>query len=112
MTPRACFHAAAVTLLVGAVAPALAQTSATGSPAPRFDAQVLVTAERVETPQSSVPAATVVLGEETLQALPSVFLGETVSFIPGFQAMRGEFTAGRPVVSARGFFGGGEADYV
>ena len=35
-----------------------------------------------------------------------------LSFLPGFSVSQAEFYAGRPVLSARGFFGGGEADFV
>jgi vitamin B12 transporter len=110
MRPSLCFHTVAL-IAVLTVTSAAGQTPSS-SVTPRFDTQVVVTAERVETPQSTVPAATVVLGQELLRTLPTVFLGETIAFLPGFQVMRGEFAAGRPVVSARGFFGGGEADYV
>lgn len=98
------------------VLPALLLAAATvhaqDAPSPRFTSDVVVTAERDATPQADVPAATVVLDQAALQALPSVFLGETLSFLPGFQVGRGEFHNGRPTVSARGFFGGGEAEYV
>lgn len=109
MRPRLSFHAFALAVTLAA-SPATGQTPPPSTP--RFDTRVVVTAERIETPQADVPAATVVLDEELLRTLPSMFLGETITFLPGFQLMRGEFTAGRPVVAARGFFGGGEADYV
>jgi outer membrane cobalamin receptor len=80
--------------------------------APRFNAEVVVTPERDETLQSEVPAATVVLDGARLPALPALSLGETMSFVPGLQVARGELYAGRPVISGRGFFGGGEAEYV
>ena len=101
-------------LLVGALlAPVLAQAQ---SPAPaqpgRFETEVVVTAERVETPVAQVPASVVVIGREALQAMPVVQPAEIISFLPGFNLMQGQFYAGRPVTSARGFFGGGEAEYV
>src|SRR5262249_38785832 len=37
---------------------------------------------------------------------------EVVQYLPGFHAAQSQFYAGRPVVTARGFFGGGEAEYV
>jgi iron complex outermembrane receptor protein len=78
----------------------------------RFNTEIVVTPERGETPRSLVPASTVVLDGASLPALPIVHPSEVVSFLPGFNVARPQFYAGRPVVSARGFFGGGEAEYV
>jgi outer membrane cobalamin receptor len=97
------------------VVPAMAYGQAPDSqdaPA-RFNSEIVVTPERGETPLDRVPAATFVLDRPTMITLPTVFLGETISFMPGFHAARSEFHAARPaVVSARGFFGGGEAEYL
>src|SRR5439155_15110442 len=79
---------------------------------PRFDVEVVVTPERAETPRALVPAATVLIDATTLASLPAAHPSEIVSFLPGFSVARPQFYAGRPVVSARGFFGGGEADYI
>jgi outer membrane cobalamin receptor len=78
----------------------------------RFNTEIVVTPERGETPRSLVPASTVVLDAASLRALPVVHPSEAISFLPGFNVARPEFYAGRPVVSARGFFGGGEAEYI
>src|SRR2546426_7257685 len=78
----------------------------------RFTTEIVVTPERGETPRSLVPASTVVLAGASLPALPVVHPSEVVSFLPGFNVARPQFYAGRPVVSARGFFGGGEAEYI
>src|SRR5437867_6360063 len=78
----------------------------------RFNTEIVVTPERGETPRSLVPASTVVIDAASLQTLPVVHPSEIVSFLPGFSAARPQFYAGRPVVSARGFFGGGEAEYI
>jgi outer membrane cobalamin receptor len=80
--------------------------------APRFNAEVVVTPERGETPRISVPASTIVIEGASLPALPVVHPSEVVPFIPGFSLARPQWHLGRPVVSARGFFGGGEAEYV
>jgi outer membrane receptor protein involved in Fe transport len=80
--------------------------------AARFTTEIVVTPERGETPRSLVPASTVVIDAASLQTLPVVHPSEVVSFLPGFSAARPQFYAGRPVVSARGFFGGGEAEYL
>src|SRR5262249_51207292 len=78
----------------------------------RFETEIVVTPERGETPRTEVPAATVVIDQAALERLPVIHPSEVVSFVPGFNVMQGQFYAGRPVLSARGFFGGGEAEYV
>jgi outer membrane cobalamin receptor len=106
-----------LTTAFGGATPSSAQTpppSAQAAPpdAARFATDIVVTPERGETLQAQVPAATVVLDRAALTALPVVHPAEALSFIPGFNVMQAEFHAGRPVMSARGFFGGGEAEYV
>ena len=91
---------------------ASAQTPADPAAPGRFETEVVVTAERAETPVNLVPASVVVVGRDALQAMPVVQPAEIISFLPGFNLMQGQFYAGRPVTSARGFFGGGEAEYV
>jgi outer membrane receptor protein involved in Fe transport len=80
--------------------------------APRFDAEIVVTPERSESPRAEVAAATAVLGREELDALPIVHPSEILGFVPGVTVAQGQFYAAPPVVGARGFFGGGEAEYV
>ena len=91
---------------------AFAQTATPPPPQPRFTTDVTVTPERGETPRALVPAATVVLDRSAIDDRPITHPGELAGFLPGFAARRPEFHAGRPIVSARGFFGGGEAEYV
>jgi len=104
-----------ITVLVAGAATSSAQAQ-NPQPAPtdpaRFNTEIVVTPERGETPRSLVPASTVVLDGASLLALPVVHPSEAISFLPGFNVARPEFYAGRPVVSARGFFGGGEAEYI
>ncbi len=78
----------------------------------RFNTEIVVTPERGETPRALVPAASVVLDDTSLIALPTAHPSEILRFLPGFNVARPDFYAGRPVVSARGFFGGGEAEYI
>src|SRR5262245_57304175 len=80
--------------------------------APRFDTEIVVTAERGDTPRREVPAATVVLEADAVPELPVVQLSEIGTFLPGFQLQQGQPYAVRPLISSRGFFGGGEAEYV
>ena len=79
---------------------------------PAFRTDVVVTAERGAADQAWVPAATVAVDAALLRTLPAQSVGEFLSFIPGFRVQQPDLVAGRPVVSARGFFGGGEAEYV
>jgi outer membrane cobalamin receptor len=110
-----CFPVLAVALFLS-LAPAslVAQSQPTGGAddPTRFNTDIVVTPERGATPRVQVPASTVVLDAETLKTQPAVSLGEALSFLPGFEIERSAFHAGVPLVSARGFFGGGEADYV
>ncbi len=78
----------------------------------RFNTEVVVTPERGETPRGEVPTATVVLDRKDIANIPVVHPSELVSFMPGFSVLQGQFYAGRPVMSTRGFMGGGEAEYV
>lgn len=100
---------------LGVVAPAMAQTASSQtspSDSTRFQTEIVVTPERGETPRVLVPASTVVIDAPALATLPVVHPAEVVSFLPGFHVAQQQFFAGRPVVSARGFFGGGEAEYI
>ncbi len=84
-------------------------------PAPdavRFDTEIMVTPERGETPRNLVPASSIAIESASLAELPIVHPSEVVSFLPGFSIARPQAHMGRPVVTARGFFGGGEAEYI
>jgi outer membrane receptor protein involved in Fe transport len=97
-----------------AAAPVSAQTQPPTEPDPpaRFHADVVVTPERGESRPIDIPGAVAVVDAATLRTQPAVSLGEALSFVAGLQVQRAAFHARLPVVSARGFFGGGEADYV
>ena len=79
---------------------------------PRFAVEVVVTPERGETPRGVVAASSVSIDAAALARVPALDVGEVLTGAPGFSVARSLFSAGRPVVSARGFFGGGEAEYV
>lgn len=106
--------ATCVVCLLGATsAPARAQPpDAPAAPQiPWFSADIVVTPERGETPRV-VAGTSTVIDQATLATLPVVHLPEILSFLPGFNVARGEFHADCPVISTRGFFGGGEAEYI
>jgi outer membrane receptor protein involved in Fe transport len=73
---------------------------------------VVVTAERAPEPRESVPAAVSVLTRAQIERLPAENLGELLRYLPGFHAHFAAAFGGAPIVSSRGFFGGGEAEYV
>lgn len=99
--------------LLAISSPAAAQTDTAPTQPPLvFRDSVVVTAERGEAKQAWTPVATVALDAASLRAVPAVSLGELLSFVPGFRVQQPSMHGGRPVVSARGFFGGGEAEYV
>lgn len=78
-----------------------------------FTTQVIVTAERAPEDRRDVPAATSVLTASDIASLPAASLSEVLDYLPGFQVLFDEGLTGTPpIVMARGFFGGGEAEYV
>lgn len=97
-------------LLTGFVPPQPSPQSAAVPPPVRED--VVVTAERAPEPRESVPAAVSVLTREEIERLPAENLGELLRFLPGFHVHFAAAVGGAPMVSSRGFFGGGEAEYV
>jgi len=101
-----------VALIFGATTAGAQTASSSGDQVPAFRETVVVTPERGATVQSWIPAATVAVDAAGLRPLPALSLGEFLTFIPGFRVQQSALYAGRPVVSARGFFGGGEAEYV
>lgn len=88
------------------------QNAQGAAPPPQFKTGIVVTPERGETPRTSVPVATSVLDATQLPAVPAAHFSEILPFLTGVVTARSEFHAGRPIASARGFFGGGEAEYL
>ena len=95
--------------LIAAAAVAAGAVPALGQPRPvdptvRVSLDVVVTPDRGDSDRLRVPA--------DLPTLPVAHAGEALVALPGFTVMRPQVHAGRPIVSARGFFGDGEAEYV
>lgn len=104
--------------LVGPVSAQAPEPEATPAPSDaevatlRWSTAVVVTAERAPEARLKVPAATAVMDREEIARLPAARLSELLDYLPGFTVLSDEGTAGLPVVTARGFFGGGESGYV
>jgi vitamin B12 transporter len=86
-----------------------------GPPAPAlavFQTEVLVTAERGTAPRDETAGAAAVLTRADIGRIPGNSLPALIAFLPGFHVLFGADFAGTPVMQSRGFFGGGEAEYV
>src|SRR5688572_12062219 len=74
--------------------------------------EIVVTAARDEQPRDQASAALTVLDREDLMHLPASSLAEVLAFVPGVTMMFDSGASGLPVITSRGFFGGGEVEYV
>ena len=71
-----------------------------------------MTAERAPGDRDRQPAATAVLTRDEIDQQPAVTLADVASTLPGFQILSVDVSGFPPSSIARGFFGGGEAEYV
>jgi outer membrane cobalamin receptor len=92
----------------------LVQQTSTGSgpQSPHFREEIVVTPERGAEPRGEVAAAVSVLSRPEIERLPAENLAELLDFLPGFQVLFAQGFGLVPMVLSRGFFGGGEAEYV
>ena len=74
--------------------------------------EVVVTAERTPEAIDDVPVAVTVLTRQDIERLGAADLPEILTHVPGFHVLFASDPGGAPMVSSRGFFGGGEAEYV
>ena len=89
---------------------AAGQTAAGSPPAVHED---VVVADRAPDPPDDAPAAVSTLTREQIAALPVSNLGEAIRYLPGFEMYLASGPGGTPpMLTARGFFGGGQAEYV
>ena len=77
----------------------------------QLEEQVVV-AHRTPTLLRESIAATTVLDRVTLERLPARTLADALSYVPGLTFTTRDGTGQLPMAVARGFFGGGETDYV
>lgn len=102
-----------VVFVLGSTAASYAQgVSAPATPPPVFQTEVVVTAERGENDPRTLSVSTAVLTRREIEARPGVTLAEVIEMLPGFQMVSSSGIGFRPATIARGFFGGGEAEYV
>src|SRR5437763_6960 len=74
--------------------------------------EIVVTA-RVPEPRDEAAAATSVVTKKEIEAMPAAALPEIIQRVPGVTMFfDSDFSYGQPMVTARGFFGGGVIEYV
>ncbi|HEX3578308.1 MAG TPA: TonB-dependent receptor [Thermoanaerobaculia bacterium] len=96
----------AAALLLLATAPLRA-----GDP-PKLKGEIVVTPERGAAERDAVAASVTVITREQLDKLPAQSLAEVVNAVPGITMDFDAEPAGAPMITSRGFFGGGENEYV
>jgi outer membrane receptor protein involved in Fe transport len=79
---------------------------------PIFHTEIVVTPERRPEVRSRIPAATAVLTSTEVERRPAETLPEVLELLPGVHVLFDQAVGAMPMVSSRGFFGAGEADYV
>ena len=98
-----------VIALLGAPLAAFAQDI---PPAPVHE-EIVVAADRAPEARDEAAASMSTLSRAQIDALPAEDLGGLLRYLPGFQLFFGSEAAGTPpMLTARGFFGGGDAEYV
>jgi outer membrane cobalamin receptor len=91
---------------------ALAQGAPPRDTVPRRLDPVVITAERASTGLSSSVAAVTRIGAGELARLPRATLADVLRLAPGFALVDFDGLGFDPQVMVRGFYGGGEAEYV
>jgi outer membrane cobalamin receptor len=81
-------------------------------PPPAIKQEIVVTAAREEQPRDQTSAAVTVLDREAIESLPATSLSEVLAFVPGVTMFFESGASGLPTITSRGFFGGGEVEYV
>jgi vitamin B12 transporter len=101
----------ALILFAATAATPAAAPVAPGDP-PLISKEIVVIAARDEQPRDQASAAVTVLDREDVEQLPASSLAELLAFVPGMTMMFDSGASGMPAVTSRGFFGGGEVEYV
>ncbi|MBW3671552.1 MAG: TonB-dependent receptor, partial [Acidobacteria bacterium] len=94
---------------------AVVATSAIAAPAqpttPVLRDTIVVTAERSPESRDEIAAAVSLLTRKEIAQLPADDLADLLQFLPGV-ALVGDSEGARPQLMSRGFFGGGEVEYI
>ncbi len=91
---------------------AAVSASAAGQTPPPVKQEIVVTAAREEQPRDQACAAVTVLNRQAIERLPAESLSEVLAFVPGVTMMFDSSASGVPMITSRGFFGGGEVEYM
>jgi len=85
-----------------------------GQPEPplRYQEQIVVTPERAEQRLNETTAAVTVLTRDAIDRAPASNLAELLALTPGLHVLFPHAFGATPMVSSRGFFGGGEVEYI
>lgn len=105
-------RASCICLVATALFAAAGRVYAQQASAPVFQTEVVVTAERGENERDRLSVPTVVLTRQDIERTPGATLADAIEALPGFQMLFAPGSSFRPTTVARGFFGGGEAEYV
>jgi outer membrane cobalamin receptor len=89
----------------------LALAASDAAPA-KLTQSIVVIAAREEQPRDQAAAAVTVLERKDIEQLPATSLSEVLGFVPGVTMMFDSGASGIPMITSRGFFGGGEVEYV
>ncbi len=73
--------------------------------------EVVVTAERTEDIVMNATSSISVLRKSEIQAIPAGKISDLFQFVPGFIVSTFDGVGRNPAINARGFYGGGEAEY-
>lgn len=101
----------ALGLALGLATPVAGQVPLPNDSIPSLDA-VVVTADRTTTRLGSSIAAVSVLTAPELARVPQVTLADALRRVPGFALVNFDGLGHDPQVMVRGFYGGGEVEYV
>ena len=74
--------------------------------------EMVVTVERDPIPREDAAAAVTLFDRATIERLPATSLAELLAYVPGVMMMFDSGAGGAPMITSRGFFGGGEVEDV
>jgi len=108
-----CFHASALLLGLCLTLPPGVQAQEAGDTLRTYEMEpVVITADRAARQLFTSTAAVSVLHSEELQRIPMRTLADALETIPGFAFLSLDGLGLDPQTTIRGFYGGGEAEYV